>query len=145
MKALAAGKHVLLEKPSSDCAEETKIMCEFAESKGLVLLEAFHYRYGEIVDRVTGYSWNLSRFHPAIQRVKAIIDSGELGAIKHIDARLAIPAGKFKAGDIRYEYDLGGGGLMDMGCMQFFSLGSHQANIPLLRLHHELYPLSFFF
>lgn len=45
MKALAAGKHVLLEKPAADTAEETRAMFEFAERKGLVLMEAFHYRY----------------------------------------------------------------------------------------------------
>jgi predicted dehydrogenase len=45
MKALAAGKHVLLEKPSSNTAEETREMFAFAEEKGLILLEAFHYRY----------------------------------------------------------------------------------------------------
>lgn len=44
MKALAAGKHVLLEKPSADTAEETKKMFDFAREKGLVLLEAGHYR-----------------------------------------------------------------------------------------------------
>jgi predicted dehydrogenase len=45
MKALAAGKHVLLEKPSANTAEETHKMFAFAEEKRLVLLEAFHYRY----------------------------------------------------------------------------------------------------
>lgn len=45
MKALAAGKHVLLEKPSADTAEETQHMFDLAESKGLILLEAFHYRW----------------------------------------------------------------------------------------------------
>jgi predicted dehydrogenase len=44
MKALAAGKHVLVEKPSSDTADETRHMFELAESKGLVLLEAVHFR-----------------------------------------------------------------------------------------------------
>jgi predicted dehydrogenase len=44
MKALAAGKHVLLEKPAANTAEETRKMFDLAESKGLVLLEAFHYR-----------------------------------------------------------------------------------------------------
>ena len=44
MKALAAGKHVLLEKPSSNTTEETRRMFAFAQEKGLVLLEAFHYR-----------------------------------------------------------------------------------------------------
>jgi hypothetical protein len=45
MKALAAGKHVLLEKPAINTAEETHKMFGLAENKGLVLLEAYHYRY----------------------------------------------------------------------------------------------------
>ena len=45
MKALEAGKHVLNEKPSADTAEETRQMFELAERKGLVLLDAYHYRY----------------------------------------------------------------------------------------------------
>ena len=45
MKALHAGKHVLLEKPSADTADETREMFALAEKKNLVLLEAFHYRY----------------------------------------------------------------------------------------------------
>lgn len=49
MKALAAGKHVLLEKPSANTAEETRKMFELADKKGLVLLEAFHYRYASFV------------------------------------------------------------------------------------------------
>ena len=44
MKALAAGKHVLLEKPSANTAEETRKMFALAQEKRLVLLEAFHYR-----------------------------------------------------------------------------------------------------
>jgi predicted dehydrogenase len=45
MKALAAGKHVLLEIPAADTAEEVRKMFDLAEEKGLVLLEAFHYRF----------------------------------------------------------------------------------------------------
>jgi len=44
MKALAAGKHVLLEMPSANTAEEARKMFAFAQEKRLVLLEAFHYR-----------------------------------------------------------------------------------------------------
>lgn len=44
MKALKAGKHVLLEKPSANNAEEIRQMVEFAKQKNLVLLEAFHYQ-----------------------------------------------------------------------------------------------------
>ncbi|KAG6856221.1 hypothetical protein H0H87_006372 [Tephrocybe sp. NHM501043] len=99
MKALIAGKHVLLEKPSANTAEETRQMFDLAEKKGLVLLEAFHYR-----------------FHPAVQRVKAIIDSKELGAVKNISAALALTSGIIKAVDIRFDFALGGGSLMDTGC-----------------------------
>ncbi|TDL23991.1 NAD(P)-binding protein [Rickenella mellea] len=100
-KALAAGKHVLLEKPSTDVAQEMQTLCDIAERRGLVLLEAFHYL-----------------FHPAVQRVKGIVDSGDLGKLKSISAKLAIP-GQMKAfndDDIRFKYELGGGIMMDMGC-----------------------------
>lgn len=57
------------------------------------------------------------RFHPTTARVKAILDSGELGPIKNLIGTLAVPAGLFiKKGDIRLNYSLGGGAMMDMGC-----------------------------
>ncbi|KAJ3812505.1 NAD(P)-binding protein [Lentinula aff. lateritia] len=99
MKALLAGKHVLCEKPMADTADEVKQMFDLAEKKGLVLLEAFHYR-----------------FHPSIQRAKAILDSGELGKIKSIDLKFALAAGFMKDSDIRFNLALGGGAMMDLGC-----------------------------
>ena len=45
MKALRKGKHVLLEKPITNTAEEARIIFEEAEKRGLVVLEAFHYRW----------------------------------------------------------------------------------------------------
>ncbi|KAH9000095.1 NAD-P-binding protein [Lactarius akahatsu] len=110
MKALAAGKHVLLEKPSANTAEETRKMFAFAQEKGLVLLEAFHYR-----------------FHPATRRVKAIIDSGELGTLTKIEANLGLPGFFIKDSDIRMVYDLGGGAMMDMGCY-VMSISRYLAN-----------------
>jgi len=98
MKALAAGKHVLNEKPSADTVEETRAMFEFAESKGLVLLDAFHYRH-----------------HPALARFKQIVDSGEIGKLKHVTAAMEL-GGMFGDDNIRFNYDLGGGALMDLGC-----------------------------
>ncbi|KDQ14928.1 hypothetical protein BOTBODRAFT_131922 [Botryobasidium botryosum FD-172 SS1] len=98
MRALAAGKHVLLEKPSSSNADETRRMFELAREKNLVLLEAFHYR-----------------FHPAIQRIKEIIDSGELGKVKSIVSMMALPKGLIHDDDIRFQFDLSGGCMMDMG------------------------------
>lgn len=44
MKALEGGKHVLLEKPATDTAEESEKIFTLAAKKNLVVLEAFHYR-----------------------------------------------------------------------------------------------------
>ena len=58
------------------------------------------------------------RFHPAINRVKEIVDSGELGKIKSIYGGLRLPI-QMKIcsyDDIRCDYNLGGGMLMDLGC-----------------------------
>ncbi|KAF9262879.1 NAD(P)-binding protein [Marasmius fiardii PR-910] len=92
------GKHVLLEKPATDTEDEARQIFSLAAEKGLVVLEAFHYR-----------------FHPAIQRVKAILESDELGAIKSLTAGLTAPEGTAPPGDIRWSYELGGGSTMDPG------------------------------
>ncbi|KAF7307841.1 hypothetical protein MKEN_01144400 [Mycena kentingensis (nom. inval.)] len=99
MKALAAGKHVLVEKPAAATSEEVRAMFELAEEKNLVLLEGVH-----------------SRFHPANLRVKEIIDSGELGPVKGTKATLTLPAGTIKPDDARFDLALGGGALLDAGC-----------------------------
>ncbi|KAJ3782600.1 NAD(P)-binding protein [Lentinula aff. detonsa] len=98
MKALEGGKHVLLEKPATDTEDEARQIFALAQKKGLVVLEAFHYR-----------------FHPSIQRVKAILDSKELGDVKSISAALSAPEGTAKPDDIRWKYELGGGSTMDPG------------------------------
>jgi predicted dehydrogenase len=97
LKALAAGKHVLCEKPFASNASEAEQMVEAAERSGKVVVEAFHYRY-----------------HPLAQRMKEIVTSGELGAIRHIETWMCFPLPLFN--DIRYRYDLAGGALMDAGC-----------------------------
>lgn len=60
------------------------------------------------------------RFHPAIHRVKNIIDSGELGQVKSISAVLSLYQGYVKDDDIRLDFDLGGGGMMDVGGKSIF-------------------------
>jgi predicted dehydrogenase len=61
------------------------------------------------------------RFHPAIHRVKEILESKELGAIKNISVTMILPQPFFKDDDIRYDYTLGGGAMMDLGCGCYFS------------------------
>ncbi|KAI0636110.1 NAD-P-binding protein [Trametes polyzona] len=102
IRTLNAGKHALIEKPIADTADEARQIFALAERKGLVALEAIHFT-----------------FHPSTQRVKAIIDSGELGKVKSVVGEFAIPSILtslfFQKDDIRYQYDLGGGCTMDMG------------------------------
>jgi predicted dehydrogenase len=97
IKALKAGKHVLCEKPFASNAAEAEEMARVANETGLVLSEAFAYRY-----------------HPLTARVKQIIASGELGKIKHLEAEFSflLPS----PNNIRFNYELGGGALMDCGC-----------------------------
>ncbi len=97
IRALKAGKHVLCEKPFASNAREAEEMAMVARETGLVLSEAFAYRY-----------------HPLTTRVKEIIASGELGKIKHIDAQFCflLPS----PNNIRFKYELAGGALMDCGC-----------------------------
>ena len=97
IKALKAGKHVLCEKPMASNAEEADAMARVAQETGLVLSEAFAYRH-----------------HPLTARVKQIITSGELGKIKHLEAEFSFlfPSAR----NIRFQYELGGGALMDCGC-----------------------------
>ncbi len=97
IRALKAGKHVLCEKPFASNTQEAEQMAGVARETGLLLSEAFAYRY-----------------HPLTARVKEIIDSGEIGKVQHIDAQFCflLPA----PNNIRFNYDLAGGALMDCGC-----------------------------
>ncbi len=99
LAALAAGKHVLCEKPLAANAEDAAVMAEAADASGLVAMEAFHWRY-----------------HPYAQQIKDVITSGEIGDIRRIESRFDIGEGGIPQGDIRWQYPLGGGALMDLGC-----------------------------
>jgi hypothetical protein len=137
MKALAAGKHVLLEKPSANRAEETRQMFDLASRKGLVLLEAFHNRFVPFRFADTALNFHLFRFHPALQRFKEIVASGELGALKSMQVSMAMPDVLFQPDDIRFTHALGGGAVMDMGgtlpCL-------HSARFSGLKLCGSVYP-----
>jgi len=97
IKAAEAGKHVLCEKPIAANADEATAMAEAARKAGTVLMEAFHYRY-----------------HPLAARMVEIIASGELGEIRHVRGTMCFPLPLFN--DIRYNYSLAGGAMMDAGC-----------------------------
>jgi predicted dehydrogenase len=94
--ALEAGKHVLCEKPFTANAKEAEDVAATATRTGLVVMEAFHYRY-----------------HPLAARMREVVESGELGTIKRVETALCFPLPKFS--DIRYQYNLAGGATMDVG------------------------------
>lgn len=98
IKALRAGKHVLCEKPLASNEYEAIEMAQAADETGRVLMEAFHYRY-----------------HPLMQRVQEILASGVLGTIRTLRADFFIPL-FFRRNDIRFSYPLAGGAMMDTGC-----------------------------
>ncbi|HEY1584585.1 MAG TPA: Gfo/Idh/MocA family oxidoreductase, partial [Polyangia bacterium] len=95
--ALAAGKHVLCEKPFTANADEAAEVAAVAASSGRVVMEALHYRY-----------------HPLAKRVREILDAGEIGRLTHVESWLCFPLPRFS--DIRYNHALAGGALMDAGC-----------------------------
>jgi predicted dehydrogenase len=95
LRAIAAGKHVLCEKPFASNAAEAAQVADAAAASGLVVMEAMHYRY-----------------HPLVRRLRELV--AELGPVRHLQGwtsfAIADPA------DIRYDFGLGGGALMDGGC-----------------------------
>lgn len=97
LRALAAGKHVLCEKPLSCNAEETRKMVEAARARGRLLVEAHHWRY-----------------HPLADRVQTLLASGVLGRVRKMTAIFDAPIRD--PDDIRWRLELGGGALMDLGC-----------------------------
>jgi predicted dehydrogenase len=96
-RALAAGKHVLCEKPFTSNADEAEqVAVRAAAHPNLVVMEAFHYRY-----------------HPFTERLRRLAD-GELGTLRRVEAWFCAPL--LDDSDIRYRLDLAGGALMDLGC-----------------------------
>jgi predicted dehydrogenase len=64
MEALQAGRHVLLEKPFAPSVSEARQVVELAEERGLVLMVSQNYR-----------------FFPAVQTVRELVRSGNLGEV----------------------------------------------------------------
>ena len=92
LSAIAAGKHVLIEKPLAMDVSECDEIIEAADASGLVV----------------GVQHN-QLFYPAHRRARELIEAGELGRILHIRLRLGI-GGKY--GGWRADPALAGGGLL---------------------------------
>ena len=116
LRALAKGKHVLLEKPSVSNAAEAEILFRSpllttpvapevnasAAGRPPVLLEAFHYR-----------------FQPAWLHLLSLVDRPSLATV-HTEFNLLDVM--FSKDDIRFRYELAGGSMMDLGTYTFSTL-----------------------
>lgn len=93
-KALLAGKHVFVEKPSTASAKETRELVELAEGRGLVIQENYMFQY-----------------HAQIKAIEDIIAEGSLGRLRLVRTSFGFP--RRAEGDFRYVRELGGGTMMD--------------------------------
>lgn len=104
-KAIRAGKHVLIEKPSVSNAAEAQAlftMPELSQPGGPILIEAFH-----------------NRWHPAWRLFQTYINPPD---VVHVDQESMIPWWMFKKDAIHYDYTMSGGTIMSMGCYGFAAL-----------------------
>jgi D-xylose 1-dehydrogenase (NADP+, D-xylono-1,5-lactone-forming) len=97
LKALAAGKHVLCEKPYGRHPVEVEEAYAVAAAGGRVLMEAFMYRY-----------------HPQTHRIADIVRGGTLGRLRAVNSTFTFLLRA--SGDARLLPALDGGALMDVGC-----------------------------
>jgi predicted dehydrogenase len=103
LRAIEAGKHVLTEKPSASNADEAKEVLDAVSSSKVKFMEGFHYRY-----------------HPVMEKILELIDSGALGEVLHVDIEAGFNLDN--PNDPRWDLDLAGGSLMDIGCYAVHAL-----------------------
>lgn len=110
LRALSAGKHVLVEKPMAMDEDGCARVEKAAEAASRTVMEAFMYR-----------------FHPQQLRAAEILASGEIGELRLVRASFAfrIESG---SGNIRLDPALGGGATWDVGC--------YAVDVPLLFFGH---------
>ena len=98
IKSLAAGKHVLCEKPIGLNYEDAKrLQNEATKYPDLKIMEAFMYRH-----------------HPRILKTRELIDTQAIGKVQNIHA--VFTYNNTDPVNIRNQADIGGGGLLDIGC-----------------------------
>jgi xylose dehydrogenase (NAD/NADP) len=97
LRAAQHGKHVLCEKPLGLNATECREMVDAAASHGVLLMEAFMYRY---TDRTA--------------KVREVLRSGALGELRFIEASFRFLLDR--PASIKLKPELGGGALYDVGC-----------------------------
>ena len=99
LKAAAAGKPVLCEKPLAASSAEAQEMISGCQRHGVLLMEAFMYR-----------------FHPQHARVRELLDADAIGTLRAVRTAFTFMLEPFDPKNVRLQGDLAGGALMDVGC-----------------------------
>ena len=97
VRAAAAGKHVLCEKPLALCESELDRIEAAARERGVVVAEAFMYRH-----------------HPQTLKAREVVDSGAVGTVRFARGSFSFPLSR--PNDVRLRPEWGGGCLWDVGC-----------------------------
>ncbi|MEQ9441059.1 MAG: Gfo/Idh/MocA family oxidoreductase [Cyclobacteriaceae bacterium] len=120
-KAADAGKHVLCEKPIALTAREAQESIDYAEAKGVKVMEAFMYR-----------------FHAQWQHALELIRMREIGSVQLVQTFFGF--NNTDPTNIRNRADAGGGALYDIGCyavsVSRFLLQSEPQRVVSLLMHH---------
>jgi xylose dehydrogenase (NAD/NADP) len=97
IRAAAAGKHSLVEKPFASSIAEAEAVAEAASRHNVKVMEAFMWR-----------------FHPMHLRTRELIRDGAIGPVRFVRSAFTfmIP----RVANVRLDATLAGGGLMDVGC-----------------------------
>ncbi len=94
--AVRAGKHVLVEKPMTANPRETRRLLRLARPRGLVLMENVMFLH-----------------HRRQQAVRRLLDQRAIGELRSFQSEFTVP--RLPDQDIRYQPELGGGALWDVG------------------------------
>ncbi len=97
VKAAAAGKHVLVEKPASLDAAGIGLLQAAAREHGVVITEAFMYRH-----------------HPIVAMARQLAHDGTIGRLQGVRGTFSFVLDR--PGDTRFDVEHGGGSLWDVGC-----------------------------
>ena len=97
LRALDAGKHVLVEKPFDRRPAEVARAFDAADAAGLIVMEAFMYRH-----------------HPQTKRLRELVARGSIGELREIRSTFTYELDD--PTDVRLYRELDGGSLMDLGC-----------------------------
>ena len=125
LKAMAAGKHVLCEKPMTLMAEEFDQLIAARDQSGKLAAEAYMIVH-----------------HPQFIRARDLVQGGVIGDLVHVDATFTYF--NDDAANIRNKPQMGGGGLRDIGVYTFgaarFVTGQEPKKVPYakLRLYNDV-------